>query len=87
MTTSPYTVAVSRIPLDASGVWLPTPKGAALTNGTVTLNVVDGALRGITVAQPGTGKAVLRVNGEALRGVALSFGSKRDKATLAGFVR
>lgn len=85
---SNYSTAVSRITLDASGVYVPSADGSSvLTTGRVTLNAVDGNLRSITVAAPGTGKAVLRVKGADLRVTSLSFATQRDRATLAGFTR
>ena len=83
-----YTSAQSRITLDASGVYVADADGAStLTRGVVTLNAVDGTLRSITVADPVTRKAVTRVKGAALRNTSLSFPTKRDTATLAGFTR
>lgn len=82
---SNYSTAVSRIVLDASGVYL--NDGASLVTGTVTLNAVNGTLRSITVADPVTRKARTRVKGAALRTTSLSFATRRDDATFQGFTR
>lgn len=84
---SNYSTAVSRITLDASGVYVEGTDGATLTTGRVTLNAVNGTLRSITVADPATGKARIRVKGAALRNTSLSFGTRRDDATFQGFTR
>lgn len=85
---SNYSTAVSRITLDASGVYLPGEDGSSvLTTGVVTLNAVDTSLRSITISDPVTRKAVKRVKGAALRTASLSFATQRDRATLAGFTR
>lgn len=85
---SNYSTAVSRIVLDASGVYTPTKDGSSvLTNGVVTLNAVDGTLRSITVTDPVTRKARTRIKGAALRTTHLSFATRRDLATFQGFTR
>lgn len=85
---SNYSTAVSRIVLDASGVYVPGKDGnSILTNGVVTLNAVDGTLRSITVTDPVSRKARTRVKGAALRTASLSFGTRRDVSTLSGFTR
>lgn len=83
-----YTSAQSRITLDATGVYLTEGDDSVLINGVVTLNAVDGRLNSITVADRSTGKAVRRIKGRQVQAVAgLSFPTRRDTATLAGFVR
>lgn len=77
--TSGYTVAVTRIPTAASGVY--TEDG--LVRGNVTLNVKDGRLNSVTVKVPGTQRTRL-TSREVL---SLSFPSKADSLVLAALTR
>lgn len=74
-----YTVAVTRIPTSAAGVYTE----AGLVRGEVTLNVVDGRLNSVTVKVPGTPRT--RLTGRQV--VDLSFPSKADSLILAALTR
>lgn len=77
--TSGYTVAVTRIPTSATGVY--TESG--LVRGTVTLNVKDGRLNSVTVKVNGTPRT--RLTGREV--LSLSFPSKADTLVLAALTR
>lgn len=78
-----YSHASARIVLDATGVH--TPQG--LVSGRVVLNVTNGKVRSLGIYDRSTRKVIQRLDAASVKGNALSFGSKRDQATLDGFSR
>ncbi len=77
---SGYTVATTRIPLSAAGVY---DVDGVRHAGTVTLNVVDGRLNSVTVKRAGIRRT--RLTGKKVE--ALSFPSKGDSLILAALTR
>lgn len=78
-----YSHASARIVLDASGVY--TPSG--LVTGTVVANATNGALRSVGIYSPTTRKVITRLKPSDVKGDLLSFGTRRDRATLDAFTR
>jgi hypothetical protein len=75
-----YTVAITRIPTDASGVYT---QDGTLVRGTVTLNTVDRRLNSVTVKVQGQRRTRLKASDV----LDLSFPSRRDVLTLAALTR
>lgn len=77
-----YALASARIVLDATGV-----NFDGFSSGRVVLNVTDNVVRGLTVQDPKTGKALKRVKGIDVRRVGLLNPTPRDRATFQAFTR
>jgi hypothetical protein len=78
-----YSLASARIVLDASGVHTAT----GLVSGQVVVNVTNGEVRSVGVYNRSTRKVVTRLKATEVKGDALSFPSRKDRAILDAFVR
>lgn len=77
-----YTVAVTRIPVTALGVYKNEGDRSTLVPGEVVLNVVDGRLNSVTVGPQGK-----RVNIKGRKIDHLSFPDRATSLIFAGFTR
>lgn len=81
-TSVSYSVAVTRIPTDATGVEVTTDTGIEIIFGTPTLNVVDRRLNTVSIR---TAKGNVKVQGYKVRG--LINPSRESRVTFSALTR